>query len=73
MTPLGPRKGRSVRPQIVLLDIGLPGMSGHEVAEQLHRRPWFKGCLLVAVTGWVKKLIGRHHVRRASTTTSSSQ
>jgi CheY-like chemotaxis protein len=27
-------------------------MSGHEVAEQLHRRPWFKGCLLVAVTGW---------------------
>ena len=40
------------RPEIVLLDIGLPGMSGHEVAEQLRRRPWFKGCLLVAVTGW---------------------
>ena len=41
-----------IRPEIVLLDIGLPGMSGHEVAEQLRRRPWFKGCLLVAVTGW---------------------
>lgn len=27
------------RPEIVLLDIGLPGMSGHEVAEQLRRRP----------------------------------
>ena len=40
------------RPQIVLLDIGLPGMSGHEVAEQLRRRPWFEGGLLVAVTGW---------------------
>ena len=39
-------------PQIVLLDIGLPGMSGHEVAEQLRRRPWFEGGLLVAVTGW---------------------
>ncbi len=40
------------RPQIVLLDIGLPGMSGHEVAEQLRRRPWFEGVLLVAVSGW---------------------
>jgi len=39
-------------PQIVLLDIGLPGMSGHEVAEQLRRRPWFEGGVLVAVTGW---------------------
>jgi CheY-like chemotaxis protein len=42
----------SFRPQIVLLDISLPGMSGHEVAEQLRRRPWFEGCMLVAVTGW---------------------
>jgi len=40
------------RPQIVLLDIGLPGMSGHEVALQLRLRPWFEGGLLVAVTGW---------------------
>ncbi len=40
------------RPQIVLLDIGLPGMSGHEVAEQLRRRPWFEEVLLVAVSGW---------------------
>jgi CheY-like chemotaxis protein len=40
------------RPQIVLLDIGLPGMSGHKVAEQLRRRPWFEGGVLVAVTGW---------------------
>ena len=40
------------RPQIVLLDIGLPGMSGHEVAEQLRRRPWFERGVLVAVTGW---------------------
>lgn len=40
------------RPQIVLLDIGLPGMNGHEVAVRLRLRPWFEGCLLVAVTGW---------------------
>ena len=40
------------RPEIVLLDIGLPGMSGHEVACTMRRRPWCESCLIVAVTGW---------------------
>lgn len=39
-------------PEIVLLDIGLPGMSGHEVATIMRTRPWCETCLLVAVTGW---------------------
>jgi PAS domain S-box-containing protein len=39
------------KPQIVLLDIGLPGLSGYEVARQLRaRQP--KGVKIVAVTGW---------------------
>jgi CheY-like chemotaxis protein len=50
--PSALESAEAFRPQIVLLDIGLPGMSGHEVAEQLRRRPWFEGGLLVAVTGW---------------------
>ncbi len=45
----------SFRPQVVLLDIGLPGMNGYEVALELRRRPWFEGCMLVAVTGWVQE------------------
>ena len=40
------------RPEIVLLDIGLPEMSGHEVAQALRKTPWCEACLLVAVTGW---------------------
>jgi len=40
------------RPEIVLLDIGLPGMSGHEVASILRKRPWCEACLMAAVTGW---------------------
>ena len=40
------------RPEIVLLDIGLPGMSGFEVAEKLRGRPDSEGAVLVAMTGW---------------------
>jgi CheY-like chemotaxis protein len=40
------------RPEVVLLDIGLPGMDGNEVARRLRVRPEFEGVLIVALTGW---------------------
>ncbi len=42
----------SFRPEVVLLDIGLPGMSGYDVAEGLRRLPDGPGMLIVALTGW---------------------
>ena len=39
-------------PQFVLLDIGLPGMNGHEVARALRMMPGLADAVLVAVTGW---------------------
>jgi len=39
------------QPEVVFLDIGLPGISGYEVAQQL-RRQMVVPALLVAVTGW---------------------
>ncbi len=39
-------------PDVVLMDIGLPGMSGHEVARRLREQPGLDKVVLVAVTGW---------------------
>ena len=40
------------QPDIVLLDIGLPGKNGYEVAEELRRRPAFEQTLIAAITGY---------------------
>ena len=40
------------RPHVVLMDVGLPGMSGHETARQLRLRPELTGVVLIAVTGY---------------------
>jgi len=53
--PDGPsalRAAREFRPRIVLLDIGLPGMDGYEVARQLRQEPELAELFLMAVTGY---------------------
>jgi CheY-like chemotaxis protein len=42
----------STRPDVVLLDISLPGMSGDEVARALRASPQLRHATLVAVSGW---------------------
>jgi len=39
-------------PEIVFLDIGMPGLSGYDVARTLRAHPAGKGLILVALTGW---------------------
>ena len=46
------RAAEEFRPEVVVLDIGLPGLSGYEVAKQLRARPWGGSAILIAVTGW---------------------
>lgn len=43
---------QSFRPHVVFLDIGMPGMSGYEVATEIRRNPDYAGVKLVALTGW---------------------
>ncbi|MEJ0045631.1 MAG: response regulator [Rhodospirillales bacterium] len=40
------------RPNVVLLDIGLPGLTGYEVASQIRQQAVLNGVVLAAVTGY---------------------
>ena len=40
------------RPEVVLLDIGLPGLDGHEVCRRVREQPWGKDIVVIALTGW---------------------
>jgi two-component system, sensor histidine kinase len=51
------------RPAVVLLDIGMPGMDGYEVAKRIRQQPDFRDVTLVALTGW-----GQEEDRRRSRT-----
>jgi len=48
-------------PRVVLLDLGMPGMNGYEVAERIRREPRGDDVLLIALTGW-----SQSHVREAT-------
>ena len=57
----GVRAARRFHPEVVLCDLGLPGMDGFEVAAQLRRDPETSSARLIAVTGY-----GRDEDRRRS-------
>jgi signal transduction histidine kinase/DNA-binding response OmpR family regulator len=51
----GIQAAKTLLPDIVLLDIGLPGMDGYEVARQLREEPALKDVPLVAVSGYARE------------------
>jgi len=39
-------------PEVMLLDLGMPGLSGFELAARVRERPWGNRITLIAITGW---------------------
>ena len=44
--------GARVHPEVFILDIGMPEISGYELASRIRREPWGRDALLIALTGW---------------------
>src|ERR671938_792283 len=43
---------KTFTPDVVFLDIGMPGMDGYEVARRLRQQPGLERVVLAALTGW---------------------
>ena len=43
---------KEIKPDVVLLDIGLPKLNGYDVARLIRQEPWGSNPILVAITGW---------------------
>jgi PAS domain S-box-containing protein len=40
------------RPQMILMDIGMPKLSGYEATRRIREQPWGRGMVIIALTGW---------------------
>ena len=58
------------RPDVVLLDIGLPLLDGYEVCRRIRQQPWGSGMVLLALTGWGQEEDRDEPATRASTAIS---
>jgi CheY-like chemotaxis protein len=58
--PAGVETARGAMPDVVLLDIGLPGMSGYDVARALRADPALSGAHLIAISGYGQEEDQRH-------------
>jgi len=60
-------------PQVVLLDIGLPDLSGYEVAKRLRTLPETRDAILIALTGYGQAKVVRARNKTVLTITCSSR
>lgn len=42
------------RPDLIVLDIGMPGLNGYEVCRRIRQQPWAQAVVIAALTGWTR-------------------
>jgi CheY-like chemotaxis protein len=52
------------RPEVILMDIGLPRLNGLDATRQIRTHPWGRNIIIVALTGW-GQVNGREQLRNS--------
>lgn len=60
--PTALESAQTHRPDVLVLDLGLPRLSGYEVAQEVNKQRWEKRPLIIAVTGYGQEADRRHAV-----------
>jgi len=42
----------AIKPEVILLDLGLPKLNGYQACCKIREQPWGKKIVIVALTGW---------------------
>ena len=45
-------KAEQFRPNVIVLDIGMPKLNGYDTARRIRQKPWSRNVVLIAITGW---------------------
>jgi PAS domain S-box-containing protein len=40
------------RPEVILMDVGMPRLNGYEATRRIREQPWGRGLIIIALTGW---------------------
>jgi len=43
---------QAFRPELILMDVGMPRLNGYEAARRIREQPWGQDALIVTLTGW---------------------
>ena len=46
------RQAELFRPQLILMDIGMPRLNGYEATRRIRAEPWGRNMTIIALTGW---------------------